>query len=101
LDAQTVLERSAEASNSARPLRTVERLSNQHWKLVHLRRNPMWTGEGIVVEKNGARNLVLLPELDLETEIYGRPDLALDSVLSLSVSEVNLPQLEARFQIVR
>lgn len=101
LDAQTVMERSAEASNSARALRTVERLSNQHWKLVHLRRNPVWAGEGIVVEKNGARNLVLLPELDLETEIYGRPDLTLDSVLPLTVSEVNLPQLEARFQIVR
>ncbi len=101
LDAQTMMERSAEASNSARALRTVERLSNQHWKLVHLRRNPAWTGEGIVVEKNGARNLVLLPELDLETEIYGRPDLTLDSVLPLTVSEVNLPQLEARFQIVR
>ncbi|MFZ4663486.1 MAG: ribonuclease catalytic domain-containing protein [Caldilineaceae bacterium] len=101
LDAQTVLERAAEASNSARPLRTVERLSNQHWKLVFLRRNPTWTGEGVVVEKNGARNLVLLPELDLETEIYGRPDLVLDSVLPVSVSEVNLPQLETRFQIVR
>lgn len=101
LEAQTVMERSAEAGNSARPLRTVERLSNQHWKLVYLRREPAWTGEGIVVEKNGARNLVLIPELDLETEIYGRTDLALDSVLPLSLSEVNLPQLEARFQIVR
>lgn len=101
LDAQTVMERSAEASNSVRPLRTTERLSNQHWKLVYLLRNPEWTGEGIVVEKNGGRNLVVIPILDLETEIYGRPDLALDSTIPLSLSEVNLPLLEARFQIIR
>lgn len=101
LAAQTVLERSAEASNSVRPLRTAERLSNQHWKLVYLLRNPGWSGEGMVVEKNGARNLVLIPELDLETEIYGRPDLVLDSVVPLTVSEINLPLLETRFQLVR
>lgn len=101
LEAQTVMERSAEASNGVRPLRTAERLSNQHWKLVYLLRNPGWVGEGIVVEKNGARNLVVIPELDLETEIYGRPDLVLDSVVPLALSEVNLPLLETRFQIVR
>lgn len=101
LDAQTVMERSAEASNNIRPLRTTERLSNQHWKLVYLLRNPDWSGEGVVVEKNGARNLVVIPSLDLETEIYGRADLALDSVLTLALSEVNLPLLEARFQIIR
>lgn len=101
LDAQTAMERAAEASNGVRPLRTTERLSNQHWKLVYLLRNPDWSGEGIVVEKNGARNLVVIPELDLETEIYGRPDLVLDSVVPLALSEVNLPLLETRFQIVR
>ena len=101
LDAQTVMERSAEASNSVRPLRTTERLSNQHWKLVYLLRNPEWTGEGIVVEKNGARNLVVIPELDLETEVYGRPDLVLNAPIQLTLSEVNLPMLETRFQVVR
>lgn len=101
LSGQAVMERSAEASNSARTLRTTERLSNQHWKLVFLLHNPGWSGEGIVVEKNGARNLVVIPELDLETEIYGRTDLALDSVVPLTLSEVNLALLEARFQIVR
>ena len=100
LDGQAIMEHSAEASASARTLRVTERLSNQHWKLVYLLQNPGWSGEGIVVEKNGNRNLVVIPELDLETDIYGRPDLVLDSVVRLTLSEVNLPQLEARFQIV-
>ncbi|MBX3014168.1 MAG: RNB domain-containing ribonuclease [Caldilineaceae bacterium] len=101
LDAQAVMERAAEASTSVRPLRTTERLSNQHWKLVYLLQNPAWSGEGIVVEKNGARNLVVIPSLDLETEIYGRPELLLDSTLALTLSEVNLPLLETRFQLAR
>jgi len=100
LDGQAVMERSAEASMGARTLRVTERLSNQHWKLVYLLQNPDWSGEGVIVEKHGNRNLVVIPELDLETDIYGRPDLVLDSVVRLALSEVNLPQLEARFQIV-
>ncbi|MEZ4726901.1 MAG: RNB domain-containing ribonuclease [Caldilineaceae bacterium] len=101
LTAQAVMERAAEASNSIRAIRTAERLSNQHWKLVYLLRNPDWSGAGTVVEKSGARNLVLMPELDLETEIYGRTDLLLNAQLRLALSEINLPNLEARFQILR
>lgn len=101
LTAQAVMERAAEASSSIRAIRTAERLSNQHWKLVYLLRNPDWSGAGIVVEKSGARNLVLMPELDLETEIYGRTDLLLNAQLQLALSEINLPNLEARFRIIR
>lgn len=101
LTTQLVMERAAEASNGIRAIRVAERLSNQHWKLVYLLRNPDWAGEGIVVEKNGARNLVVIPELDLETEIYGRPDLLLNEPVSLALSEINLPNLEARFRIAR
>ncbi len=101
LDAQTVMERSAEGSNGMRGLRTTERLSNQHWKLVYLRHTPGWTGEGIVVDKNGTRSQVVIPDLDLETDIYGRNDLELDSVVRLTMSEINLPQLESRFQLAR
>lgn len=101
LDAQTVMERSAEGSTGMRGMRMTERLSNQHWKLVYLLQNPGWSGEGIVVDRNGTRNQVAIPELDLETEIYGRTDLDLDSTVQLTLSEVNLPQLESRFQLPR
>ncbi|MEZ4863051.1 MAG: RNB domain-containing ribonuclease [Caldilineaceae bacterium] len=99
LDAQTVMERIAEASTSARAMRTAERLSNQHWKLVYLLQHPGWSGAGVIVEKAGSRHLVLIPELDLETEIYGRADLALDSVVHVTLTEVNLPTLETRFRL--
>jgi exoribonuclease-2 len=101
LDAQTILTRMAEATNGVIATRRAERMSNTHWKLVALLQQPDWQGEGVVVEKAGARNVVLIPTLELETEIYGRPDLALDEVVKLALSEVNLPMLETRFRVLK
>ncbi|CAN5477776.1 RNB domain-containing ribonuclease [soil metagenome] len=98
LDLQTVMERVAVASDNMRLIRQTERISNTHWKMVYLLQHPNWHGEGIVIDKSGSRSLVLIPELDLETDIYGRSELALDSVVKLAVSEVNLATLEARFR---
>jgi len=99
MEQQILMERMAEASLSMRAIRTAERLANKHWTLVYLRQQPAWQGEGIVVDKSGNRSLVVLPELDLETDLYGRGELALDESLLLQVNEVNLPLLETRFQI--
>ncbi len=98
LELQTVMERIAVASDNMRLIRQTERISNTHWKMVYLLQHPNWHGEGIVIDKSGSRSLVLIPELDLETELYGRSELALDSVVKLAVSEVNLATLEARFR---
>lgn len=100
MSGQTLMERMSEASLSMRAVRTAERLSNKHWTLAYLLREPGWQGEGVVVEKSGNRTLVVLPELDLETDIYGRGDLPLDTPLTLRLSEVGLPQLETRFQLL-
>jgi hypothetical protein len=55
----------------------------------------------MVVEKSGVRTLVLLPELALESEIYGRPDLSLDDVVKVQLSDVNLPTLEVRWRVMK
>ncbi len=101
LETAALVGRLAEASIGTGTIRRTERLTNTHWKLVYLLQQPDWQGVGIVVEKIGSRNLVVIPELDLETEIYGRPDLALDDVINLQLNEVTLPTLEARFRVVK
>jgi exoribonuclease-2 len=101
LDTQAVMLRMAEASAAGSGTRRAERLSNTHWKLVYLLRHPEWTGDGVVVEKAGARNLVVIPEMDLETEIHGRPDLPLDGIIRLGLNEVNLPALETKFRVIK
>lgn len=98
LDAQTVMERVAVAGDSMRLIRQTERISNTHWKLVYLWQHPNWRGEGIVMEKTGARSLLLIPDLDLETELYGRQELSLDEAVQLTLSEVDLPGLVSRFR---
>jgi exoribonuclease-2 len=99
LDAAAITARLAEASAAIGVARRTERLANLHWKLVYLLQHPDWRGEGVVVEKPGNRAVVLIPDLELETEIYGRPDLALDEFVQLQVSEVNLPALESKFRV--
>jgi exoribonuclease-2 len=101
LDTQAVMARMAEASAAGSGTRRAERLSNTHWKLVYLLRHPDWMGDGMVVEKTGARNLVVIPELDLDTEIFGRPDLPLDGIIRLGLNEVDLPALETKFRVLK
>ncbi len=99
LDQQTLMERMAEASMSMRSIRMAERLSNKHWKLVYLQRHPQWQGEGVPVVQHGNRSQVLIPALDLETDVYGRNELPLDTPIQLTCTGVDLPTLETRFQI--
>lgn len=101
LETAAVMARLAEASTGTISVRRTERISNSHWRLVYLLQHPRWEGEGIVVERIGSRNIVLIPELELETEIYGRPDLPLDAIVNLQLTEVNLPALEARFRVLK
>ncbi len=80
-------------------VRTAERLSNAHWTMVYLLQNPDWTGEGVVVEQKPGRDVVLIPELAYETELYGRRPRALNSVVRLAVESVDLPGRVARFRV--
>ncbi|MBK9055581.1 MAG: RNB domain-containing ribonuclease [Chloroflexi bacterium] len=79
-------------------VRQAERFSNTHWTMVYLLQNPEWQGEGIIIEKRGSRDLVLLPDLAYETELYLRKDRPLDDRVALTVTDVNLPELVAHFR---
>jgi exoribonuclease II len=81
-------------------MRRAERLSNAHWTLVYLQRQGQWQGEGVVVDKRGARDVVLIPALDWEAEIYNQRDLPLDSPVQVALTAVDLPNLQAHFRFV-
>lgn len=99
LDARQVAARMAEAETAAIAVRRAERLSNQHWKLVYFRANPRWRGEGVLVEKGEHKAVVLIPELALEARVRLRGEPELNSRLSLSPREVDLPELTCYFQV--
>ncbi|MCB0172595.1 MAG: RNB domain-containing ribonuclease [Anaerolineae bacterium] len=99
LDTQQILERVGAAEAVEGDVRRAERLSRQHWTLVYLMRRPDWHGQGVVLEKRGPRSLILIPELDLETQLHLREDLPPDSTVALKLNRVNLAELDAHFRI--
>ncbi|MFZ1395480.1 MAG: hypothetical protein WAS33_01220, partial [Candidatus Promineifilaceae bacterium] len=69
-----------------------------HWTAVYLLRNPEWSGEGIVIDQRGKRDLILLPALGTETSIYQKEPTPLDSTVQVKLQSVDLPQREAHFR---
>jgi exoribonuclease-2 len=100
LDVAAVTLRIGTADAIAGAVRAAERLSNQHWTLVYLMQHADWQGEGIVVENKPGRDVVLIPELAWEAEIYRRPARPLDSVVTLAIESVDLPNRTARFKVL-
>ena len=97
LDANELTLRLGTADAVSGAVRTAERLSNAHWTMVYLLQNPDWTGEGVVIENKPGRDLVLIPALSWETELYGRRPRPLNSTVALALEAVDLPHRTARF----
>jgi exoribonuclease-2 len=80
--------------------RRTERLSNQHWKLVWLRQNADWQGEGVVVEQGERHMVVMIPELAFEARMRLKPEYSLDQSVRMKVREINLPEQLAYFRLL-
>jgi len=100
LSAEQVSARAGEADQGGIAVRRAERQSNQHWKLLYLKRRKAWQGEGIVVEVGERKHGVIIPALALETKLRAKTDLTLDQRLELGVAEVDLYDLDARFRVL-
>lgn len=101
LDPQQLLERVGAAEAVAASVRRAGREACRHWTLVCLLEQPEWRGRGVLVHKRGSGGTVLIPELALEARVYLREELPLNAEIGLALTEVNLPELQAHFQIER
>lgn len=101
LDTQSLVERIGESEAVSAIANRAEQLAERHWTLVYLLQHPDWEGEGVLVEKRNQRGRVLIPELALEPQIHLREDLPLNSSIQLELRGVDLPELEAYFQMKR
>ncbi len=95
-----ILERVAMADVATGAIRRCEFLSNQHWTLGYLLQHPDWRGEGVVVELRGHNARVIIPELALEPQVHLAGNGALDALLTLAVSSIDLPRLTATFRVL-
>jgi exoribonuclease-2 len=101
LDGQAILARVGATSAVSGSVRYAERLARQHWTLVYLMQHPGWRGEGVLVDRRNSRNLVLIPELDLDAWLHLRRELPLNSTVRVAFQGLNLAQLVAHFRIVK
>ncbi|MGL1904241.1 MAG: RNB domain-containing ribonuclease, partial [Fibrobacterales bacterium] len=100
MDEQEMLNRVGAYEASIGSIVKLERLSNRHWTLVYLMQNPNWQGNAIVVSKKERFYIMIVPELGIESRITLQQDVELDTKITVSVTSINLPQLEIYFQVV-
>ncbi len=100
LSPDALLEKIASVDRANATIRRAERLSNLHWKLVHLGRNPDWQGEAVVVALDERKTTVIVPELALETKLRASPEHQLDQPLKIAVREVDVPSQAAYFRVL-
>ncbi|MCB8967349.1 MAG: RNB domain-containing ribonuclease [Ardenticatenaceae bacterium] len=98
LDEQALMARVGAADAINGSVRTAERLSIVHWTMVYLQRRPDWTGEGVLVDRRGRRDIVLIPELALDVGVYSKGG-ALNAAVVLKLTGVDLPTREAHFRL--
>lgn len=98
--AEAMLERIAMQDNASRKIRKAERMSNQHWKLVHMSRNPDWQGEAVIMAMDERKATVVIPELAMEAKIRMQDSFELDKTVRLAVREVNVPSQNIYFRVL-
>jgi exoribonuclease-2 len=99
LGEQEVLKAAGMAEAGASLASQAESLSRRHWTLVYLLQNPGWSGEAVLVEKSGMAGKFLIPELAWETTVHLQGDLAINTIVNLEVTNVDLPSLDVHFRI--
>lgn len=97
LDPAQVAQRIDLAEAGSLAIRRAERGSNQHWKLVWLKDNPNWRGEAVVVETDGSKATVLIPELAMEAKVRLSGPPKLNDRLELKTRELDLADQSAYF----
>ena len=100
LDEQEVMTRVGAAMAVSGDVRWAERQSVRHWTLLHVTQQPDRVWDGVVVDRRGKRDMVLVPELALETAVFSKGTLSLDETVQVKLRDVDLPLLESRFELI-
>lgn len=100
IDKDTMLLRMGEGDAAAQASKRAERNSRAHWTLVYLLRHPDWTGEAICVDKQIKQSLYFIPQLGMESMIAGSSPVELNGKVNISVSKIDLPNLQVVFKFV-
>ena len=98
LDSEALTERVGAAEAIIGNIRRAERCSNRHWTMGWLRNQDRWSSTGVLVDQMKQRGTFLIPQLALECKSRLKQPLALNESVTLTLSEVDLPELTAYFR---
>ena len=82
---------------SALTVTQAERASKAHWTAVYLSDKKGETWDAVYLEKKGARSLVIIPDLALETQVALKKDAEPNETVKLTLSSVKIPSAESVF----
>ena len=66
------------------------RQSIEHFKCLFLKQNNNWRGEGIIVDLNGNKATILIPEIAMITQLKLKSKAQLEDEIELRVVSINL-----------
>ena len=74
------------------------RQSIDHFRCLYFKQNKGWEGEGIVVEINGNKTLLMIPEFAMITQVKFKTKPKLDEKIKLKVSSIELFERSVDFK---
>jgi exoribonuclease-2 len=66
------------------------RQSIEHFRCLYFKQNRSWEGEGIVIEINGNKTLLMIPEFAMITQVKVKTKVNLEDKVKLKVGTINL-----------
>jgi exoribonuclease-2 len=66
------------------------RQSNDHFRCLYFKQNRSWEGQGIVIEINGNKTLLMIPEFAMITQLKVKTEHKLEDKIKLKVSSIDL-----------
>ena len=92
MDTDDMLTRIASGDSASRECTFAERETNLHWILVYLSDHPEWTGNAVIVERNGPLSTILVPEFAQESKLNMDASQELGSVIRVRAGNINIPE---------
>ncbi|GMO15058.1 MAG: hypothetical protein Ta2A_25480 [Treponemataceae bacterium] len=97
MDTDTVLAHIAAGDAAIRSAVKAERASNKHWTLVYLMAHPDTVFDAVVVDIKNYQATALIPSLALQQVITLSKTAALNDIIPVKCTKVDLPLLQAVF----
>jgi exoribonuclease II len=99
LDAEALTNLLTNTDHKIGHVRIAERESNLHWKMLYLKQNPDWNGEAHIVDFDGVRYGILLPELALFRKVKLSGSFQPGDIVNVTATTIDIPELDVRFTL--